>query len=112
MKRWSIAVVVLVAMAAVVYAAAVIRRGFGAADQPSGLERVMARAVRNMGIPRRARNEQNPLTTDPEVLAEAKERFGERCANCHGSNGNGESNIGQNLYPKAPDLRMPPPRNI
>jgi predicted CXXCH cytochrome family protein len=107
MKRWIVAVLVFVALVAVVYGVAVIRRGFSAADQPSGLERVMARAVRNIGIPSRARNEKNPLTADPGVLAEAKERFGERCANCHGNNGNGDSNIGKNLYPKAPDLRLP-----
>jgi len=107
MKRWIVAVLVFVALVAVVYGVAVVRRGFSAADQPSGLERVMARAVRNIGIPSRARNEKNPLTADPGVLAEAKERFGERCANCHGNNGNGDSNIGKNLYPKAPDLRLP-----
>ena len=45
-------------------------------------------------------------------MAEAKERFGERCANCHGSNGNGESNIGKNLYPKAPDLRLPATQHL
>jgi mono/diheme cytochrome c family protein len=112
MKPWSITVLVLVVLVAVVYGVAVIRRGFSAADQPSGLERVMARAVRNVGIPRRARDEKNPLTADPEVLAEANERFGERCANCHGNNGNGESNIGKNLYPKAPDLRLPPTQHL
>src|ERR1700680_459079 len=107
MKRWIVAVLVFVALVAVVYGVAVIGRGFSAADQPSGLERVMARAVRNIGIPSRARNEKNPLTADPGVLAEAKERFGERSANCHGNSGNGGANIGKNRHPKAPDLRLP-----
>ncbi len=72
----------------------------------------MARAVRNISIPSHARNEKNPLAADPGVLAEAKERFGERCANCHGKDGNGESNIGQDLYPKAPNLRLPTTQNL
>src|SRR6185437_8698964 len=105
MKRLSIAVLALVALLAVLYGVSIIRRGFSAADQPSGLERVMARAVRNISIPSHARNEKNPLAADPGVLAEAKERFTDRCANCHGKDGNGESNIGQDLYPKAPNLR-------
>jgi predicted CXXCH cytochrome family protein len=112
MRRSSITVLVFVALLAAVYGVAVIRRGFSAAEEPSGLERVLARAVRNIGIPRRARNEKNPLGADPRVLAEAKERFGERCANCHGHNGNGESTIGRNLYPKAPDLRRPSTQHL
>ncbi len=112
MKRWIAIVLVFVALVALVYGVAVIQRGFSAADQPSGLERVMARAVRNIGIPSRARNEKNPLSAAPQVLAETRERFADRCANCHGSNGNGDSNIGRNLYPKAPDLRMPATQNL
>lgn len=112
MKRWIIAFLILVAMVAVVYVAAVIRRGFSAADQPSGLERVVARAVRNIGIPNRARKEANPLSAFPEMLAEAREHFANRCANCHGKDGSGESNIGKNLYPKAPDLRLPATQNL
>jgi predicted CXXCH cytochrome family protein len=112
MRRWIVAVLVFVALVVVVYGVAVIRRGFSAADQPSGLERVMARAVRNIGIPSRARNEKNPLSATPEILAKSREDFANRCANCHGNNGTGTSNIGQNLYPKAPDLRMPATQNL
>jgi predicted CXXCH cytochrome family protein len=112
MKRWKVAVLVLVSLVALLYVAIVIRRGFSAADQPSGLERVIARAVRNIGIPARARNEKNPLSATPEVLVEAGEDFTNHCANCHGHAGNGESTIGQNLYPKAPDLRRPPTQHL
>jgi predicted CXXCH cytochrome family protein len=112
MKRWISAFLILFAIIAVVYAVLVIRRGFSAVDQPSALERVVARAVRNIGIPRRARNEKNSLSATPEILAEAREHFANRCANCHGNKGTGESNIGQNLYPKAPDLRLPATQNL
>src|SRR3979411_1504489 len=98
MRRSTIVVLGFVALVAALYAAAVVRRGFSAADQPSGIERVVARAVRNISIPSHARNEKNPLSASPEILAEAREHFANRCANCHGNNGTGESNIGQNLY--------------
>ncbi|MBZ5697798.1 MAG: c-type cytochrome [Acidobacteriia bacterium] len=114
MKRWNAVLLVLVAIAiiAVIYGAKVIRRGFSAADQPTSLERVLSRTVRNLGIPSSARNEKNPWTARPEALQEARENFANRCAICHGKDGNGQSEIGQNLYPKAPDLRLPATQNL
>jgi predicted CXXCH cytochrome family protein len=112
MRRWIVAALVFVAVVALVYGVAVIRHGFSATDQPSALERAMARAVRNIGIPSSATNEKNPLTATPDLLAEARENFANRCANCHGNNGTLASNIGQNLYPKAPDLSAPATQNL
>ena len=109
MIRWKVFFLVLIAMAALgaVYGTVVIRRGFSATDQPSAVERVMARTVRNLGIPRSARDEKNPWSATPDLLQEARENFTGHCAGCHGKDGDGRSGIGQNLYPKAPDLRRP-----
>jgi len=96
-----------VAILALVYGTFVIRRGFSTTDQPSAVEIVMARTVRNLGIPRTARDEKNPWTATPALLQEARENFTNHCAGCHGNNGDGRSGIGQNLYPRAPDLRRP-----
>jgi predicted CXXCH cytochrome family protein len=112
MKRSIVAFLILLALAGIVYFAVVVRRGFSAADQPSYAERVVARAVRDVSIPSHARSEQNPLSPAPDVLAEAREQFANRCAYCHGNNGTLSSNIGQNLYPKAPDLSMPATQNL
>jgi predicted CXXCH cytochrome family protein len=112
MRRWIVAVLLFVAVIAVVYGVAVIRHGFSAADQPSALERGMARAVRNIGVPSLAKNEKNPLAATADLLAEARENFANHCANCHGNKGTLSSNIGQNLYPKAPDLSMPETQNL
>ena len=30
--------------------------------------------------------------------------FADHCASCHGNDGRGKTEIGQNLYPKAPDM--------
>lgn len=109
MKRWNLVFLVLLALVVLgaAYAARVIRRGFSTVDQPSAVEQAMARTVRNLGIPRSARNEKNPWIASPELLQEARENFSDHCAGCHGKDGDGRSGIGQNLYPKAPDLHRP-----
>ena len=114
MNRWKVFFLVLIAMAALgaVYGTVVIRRGFSATDQPSAVEKVMARTVRNLGIPRNARNEKNPWSATPDLLQEARENFTDHCAGCHGKDGDGRLGIGPNLYPKAPDLRRPETQNL
>ncbi len=114
MKRRHAVLVVLLAVAifAAGYGSFVIRRGFSATDQPTTVERVMARTVRNLGIPAKARNETNPWSATPDLLQDARANFTEHCAGCHGKDGDGRSGIGQNLYPKAPDLRQPETQNL
>ena len=114
MKRWKALVLVLfcAAIVAAIYGVALIRRGFSATDEPSSLEKVAARAARNLSIPSRARNEENPWKATPETLKEAQERFRDRCGVCHGNDGSGETQIGRNLYPKVPDLRLPQTQNL
>jgi predicted CXXCH cytochrome family protein len=114
MNRWKGFFLILVAITALaaVYGTAVIRRGFSATDQPSAVEKVMARTARNLGIPRGARNEKNPWTATPSSLQEARENFTDHCASCHGKDGDGRSGIGPNLYPKAPDLRQLETQNL
>ena len=111
--RYAVLLVFLtVAILAAGYGTLVIRRGFSAADQPSALESVVSRTVRNMGIPSSARDEKNPWTATPDTLQQAREDFTNHCAGCHGKDGNAQSEIGQNLYPKAPDLRAALTQNL
>jgi predicted CXXCH cytochrome family protein len=100
------------AILAFTYAVFVVRRGFSAADQPSAAERVVARAVRDLGIPGSARRAINPLAPAPEILQQAREDFLNHCAGCHGRDGDGQSGVGRNLYPRAPDLRLPATQNL
>src|SRR5579864_385669 len=114
MNRWKalfLALVLITALAAI-YGTVVIRRGFSATDQPSAVETAVARTVRNLGIPRSARNEKNPWNATPDLLQEARENFTAHCAGCHGKDGDGRSGIGPNLYPKAPDLRQLETQNL
>jgi mono/diheme cytochrome c family protein len=89
-----------------------IRRGFSTTDQPSAVESVVLRIVRNLGIPGKARHEKNPWPATPETLQEAKDVFSDHCAGCHGKDGNFRSEVGQNLYPRAPDLRAAKTQNL
>jgi len=91
MKRWKalLLTVFAVAIAVAIYGTALIRRGFSAAEEPSTLEKIVARTVRNLSIPRKARNQENPWQATPEILREAREDFTDRCAVCHGSDGSG-----------------------
>ena len=49
----------------------------------------------------------NPISFSPEVWAEARAHFADHCASCHGNDGRGHTDMGRNLYPKAPDMRLP-----
>ncbi|HLJ24545.1 MAG TPA: cytochrome c3 family protein [Candidatus Acidoferrales bacterium] len=111
-RKTVLLILLAVAILAAFYGVAVIHRGFSTVDQPSAAETIVARTVRDLGIPRTARNEANPLTAAPAVLAEARENFTDHCAGCHGKDGDGRSGIGQNLYPKAPDLQLPATQNL
>jgi mono/diheme cytochrome c family protein len=114
MKRWKVALLALLAIAilAAAYGVVLIRRGFSAKEQPSRLETAVARTVRNMAIPASAKYENNPFTATPENLTEAREHFADHCARCHANDGSGHTEIGQNLYPKAPDMRSPRTQNL
>jgi mono/diheme cytochrome c family protein len=100
---WLVALLLVVATAT---GYLIVRRGFSARDEPSWVEKVIARRVRSLAVPAGARNAKNPLPPSPEVLADARGHFADHCAVCHANDGSGETTIGQNLYPKAPDMRL------
>jgi mono/diheme cytochrome c family protein len=108
MKPASRTLVIAVAVAALATAwgVSLVRRGFSARDEPSRLEAVLARTMRRLAVPSDVRTLANPVRLTPEVLDEAKAHFADHCASCHGNDGKGRTNIGQSLYPKAPDMTL------
>jgi len=88
-----------------IYTVTLIQRGFGTAAEPSAIEVFLARTVRNLSVPARARAEQNPWRNDTIALRSGREEFMARCAICHGTDGTSRTQIGVNLYPRTPDLR-------
>ena len=100
------AVVLIVLVTGIGVAFTVVRRGFSAHDEPSALEVSAARTMRRFAVPRRSRSLVNPVYPTPEVLADARAHFADHCATCHANDGSGNTVIGKNLYPKAPDMRL------
>ena len=112
MRRWlSRALAAIGALAVVpvivggLFLASAIRGGFAAREQPSALEARVARAARSMAVPSRAESLRNPLAATPDVLAHGRAHWADHCALCHANDGSGETQIGRDLYPKAPDMR-------
>jgi mono/diheme cytochrome c family protein len=95
-----------IVVVAVVSGIFVIRRGFSARDQPSAVEAATARMVRRLAVPARSKSLANPVYPSDEVLADARAHFADHCAVCHANDGSGNTTIGRNLYPRAPDMRL------
>ena len=104
--------VVLVIVVVALIGVRMIRRGFSAREQPSRLETLVATTVRNMAVPAKAKQMTNPVPNTVENKAEARAHWADHCATCHDNNGSGNTTIGQNLYPKAPDMRLPATQNM
>ena len=66
----------------------------------------MARALRHLAVPASAQTQSNPFRATPDMLAEARRHFADHCAGCHANDGSGNTAMGQNLYPKSPDMRL------
>jgi mono/diheme cytochrome c family protein len=84
----------------------VFSTGFSAKPQPHALEVLVARQIRHLAIPLEQRNAPNPIPLNPEVMKESLAHFADHCATCHANDGSGQTPIGKNVYPKAPDLRL------
>ena len=109
MKRGTLIVVVLVVALLLGGAFAAFRllsrQGFSAREKPLAVEAFVARRLRRLAIPAEARGARNPVASSPEVLREARAHFADHCAICHANDGSGDTEIGGNLYPPAPDMR-------
>ena len=100
----AIAAIILVT-AAVYLAVAVARHGFSAREKPSRVEEFFARHARRIATPSDAKQLRNPYPVTPESLVAAREHWVVGCASCHALDGGGNTVLGRNLYPPAPDMR-------
>ena len=81
-----------------------IRHGFSARGKPSAAEAFLARRMRHWAVPASARAMKNSFSDSAEAVEAGRMHFADHCASCHGNDGRGKTEIGQNLYPKAPDM--------
>lgn len=109
MNRSVLALLVLLAAAAAAAAAGVwyVRAtGLSARATPGAVEARLARAVRGLAVPREVRERQNPVPRSDEALAQGRAHFADHCSSCHANDGSGDTEMGRNLFPKAPDMRL------
>jgi mono/diheme cytochrome c family protein len=111
---WILLAVAVASVAAVGYGMVRLRRGLSARKEPSQTEIRVARALRHMGIPKIDREEPNPWAdvATPDVMKDAREHFADHCAQCHANDGSGNTEMGKDLYPRAPDMRLPATQNL
>jgi mono/diheme cytochrome c family protein len=109
MKRGNLIMLIAVVAAGLGIAAAtsVLHDGLSARAKPTQFEALLARSARHIAIPSKARAARNPVSASAENLRDARRHFADHCATCHANDGGGNTMIGQGLYPKPPDLRLP-----
>jgi mono/diheme cytochrome c family protein len=98
-------VLVVFGLGAGVVAYTIASRGLSTRTRPSGVEAALARSMRSLATPRAVRDAVNPVARSPAVLDEALSHYADHCAVCHANDGSGETAIGRNVYPPAPDMR-------
>ena len=79
-------------------------QGCAAGKQPSQEETSLANAAKDVTIPLEAGKMKNPLPETDEVVSQGQEVFLGSCAQCHGADARGDTNIGRSMYPPAMDL--------
>ena len=77
---------------------------FSATTAPGRFETAVALRVRNMSIPAEARRAQNPFAGQKDAWRTGADHFEDHCAVCHGDDGHGRGEIGQNMSPRVPDM--------
>ena len=92
--------------------ALLLRGGSSAKVEPTHAEAVIARKLRSLGIPGGYRRLSNPLSISKEVIEAGRAHFADHCAVCHANDGSGQTQMGRNLYPRAPDLRLAPTQQL
>lgn len=104
--RWITRFLALVGFAGLVAGLGFAMQGVSARTEPSALEVAVARSARHLLIPAAARQTANPLEASDEVMASARAHWADHCASCHGNDGKGDTAMGRNLYPRAPDMTL------
>ena len=100
-------IVVLIALAAAGYCGYrfLTRHSFSAREKPTAFEAYLARHARRLAVPPGVKEMMDPYSAEPMRLAKARDHFADHCAACHANNGSGDTFIGRNMYPPAPDMR-------
>lgn len=114
MKRTVLIVVAGVAVIAIAAFAflKIAAGGFSAKSEPTAIEKFVARSARRLAAPGNIKSMHNSTPNTEQVLSEARAHWADHCATCHANNGSGDTEMGRNLYPRAPDMRKDDTQNL
>lgn len=104
-RTFKVALAAALLLLALVWAAEQWLAG-GARRAPGRFETAVARRLRSFSIPGEAKAEKNPVSSSPALLQESARHFADHCASCHANDGSGNTEVGRNLFPPAPDMRL------
>lgn len=104
--KWLVIAFALIGAAAVAGMIAFLSSGISARPDPGAFEAGVAGRLRSLAIPSSAKNRSNPVSLDGEVIEAGMAHWADHCALCHANNGDGQTEIGRGLYPRAPDMRL------
>jgi mono/diheme cytochrome c family protein len=85
--------------------ALVSSEGLSARKKPSNFEYAIANFALGLSIPSEAKKTRNPMSSDPQILAEARNQYMDHCLVCHAEDGSGKTKLSAGLSPDVPDLR-------
>jgi len=86
--------------------------GLSAREEPSAIERWIARRARDAALPATAKSRANPAPNTPDILSDARAHWADHCASCHANDGSGDVALGKHMYPPAPDMRKSATQNL
>lgn len=102
----------LVGLAAIAGGVWLFQQGIGTRTPPGSIEITVARTARRAMVPAADRARQNPEPGTSENLRSGLEHWADHCASCHANDGSGQTEIGQGLYPRPPDMRQLATQNL
>jgi mono/diheme cytochrome c family protein len=106
MRRAVAVIVLLLVVCGIAVVVSLLVHGISTRDEPAHAEIAIARALRHFAVPAKLRAMKNPIALSPAAVQEGREHFADHCAQCHGNDGRGQTEMGRNLYPRAPDMTL------
>ena len=79
--------------------------GLSARATPGAVETAVARQLRALAVPSEYARLTNPVLMNEESMRDGMAHFADHCAQCHGNDGSGNTEMGNGMFPPAPDMR-------
>ena len=108
MKRWILAVLIVVALVAVVVIVGLTQIRLDALQEPGQVETFLATIVKHLLVRRSSREGIPPAPTNLQAsIEEGDKLYAIDCSMCHGPDGHTPTDSGRWMYPRASDLTSP-----